>query len=483
MILGIEIDHSRAPLALREHTSFHGAEIAGALERLLKGGGLESEGVLSPPCDAQSCAVCSHARYREAAILSTCNRTGIYALGSCPEPLARFLATERNVEPKELGRHISVYQNREAVEHLFGVAAGLKSQVLGEPQILGQVRDAHEQALGAGVSGPVIDEFFRRAIKVGKRVRTETELGRHPSSLASVAAELAARVHRDLGRASALLLGTGEMGTLVARFLHKRGARRIAIASRSLPRAEALAGPLSGHAFALSRADDELPRTDIVVSATEESGYVLTASQVASKLGSRDGRPLLMIDLGLPRNLDPKIRELEGVILRDLDDLKAVSEEGLQRREQEIPKARQIVQEETESFMSWLLQRRATPVIKALREHAEEVRREQLHWALPKLEGLDERQERVVEGLTRRLVNKLLHAPTQEIKSLAQEADTCEPFLLARRLFGLERGSYPDHNSGAAFSMDTDALEFAGGEDRHDTGNAGDEPGREGRGG
>lgn len=440
MILGIEVDHKGASLALRERISFRPSEIPAALEALLKGEDLEGENVLPPLCERENrdCAACSYARYAEAAILSTCNRTGLYALGRCPEPLARFLARRRNVPPEALRPHITVYENESAVSHLFAVAAGLESQVLGEPQILGQVRGAYEEALDLGAIGPVLGEFFRRAVQVGKRVRTETGLGRHPASLASVAVELAGRVHSDLSQLQALLVGTGEMGTQVARLLRKRGVKDLVVTSRDSERATELAREVDGRPVAFERLRDELRRVSVVISATASEGFVLTGSQVTEVLGSRNGRPLLFIDLGVPRNLDPDIRDLDSVILRDLDDLKAVSEEGQRRRKLEIPRAREIVREEIEAFMAWLREQRAVPLIKALHQRAEELRREQLDWALPKLGPLSADQRELIEALTRRLTKKLLHAPTEELKSLAHGAESCEPFTLAKRLFALD---------------------------------------------
>jgi len=438
MIVSIEIDYKRAPLALREQLTLREEEISEALDLILNRHSLSAHAVPPPSCDLRDCTVCSQAKIMEAVILSTCNRTGIYALGGCPEPLARFLASYRGLQPEELRRHLVVYENQAAVEHLFAVAAGLESQVLGEPQILGQVRKAYELALSAGAAGPVLAKFFRRAIHVGKRVRTETELGRHFTSLASVAVELAGRIHSDLSQVSALLIGTGDMGKLVARLLQERGVSQITIISRSPQRAADLACQLDVQPLAFEYICRVLARVDIVVSAIDALRFVVTASDVAESVQYRDGRPLLLIDLGVPRNLDPEIRELEGAYLHDLDDLKTISDAGLRQRQQEIPKAWQIVREETEEFMHWLRERRAAPVIRALRDRAETIRQEQLRWALRKLVSLNDREQQVIETLTTRLMNKFLHTPTKQLKSLAQQAESCEPFMLFKQFFNLE---------------------------------------------
>ena len=437
-VLGIEISHKRAPLVLRERLSFSEAQIPEALSCLFDRHRLRAEAVLLPACDVGECSKCPQAASAEAVILSTCNRTGIYALGGCPEPLARFLVSYKGCHPQELRPHLGVYESRAAVEHLFAVAAGLDSQVLGEPQILGQVRRAYELALRAKAVGPILDELFRRAIHVGKRVRRETELGRHPASLASVAVELAARMHPDLSEAWALLIGTGEMGELVARLLRKRGIRQLFIASRSLPRAAELAQRLEAQPVAFERVSEKLPQVDILISATDAPGFVLTAADLKAARECCKDRPLLLIDLGVPRNLDPEIRDQSGVQLHDLDDLKALSDEGLRRRQQEVPKAWAIVREETEAFMEWLRERRAAPLIRALRDRAEAIRREQLQWALPKLGPLDEHQRQVIELLTSRIVGKLLHPPTAQLRAFARTSTLPpDPLELAAQLFQL----------------------------------------------
>jgi hydroxymethylbilane synthase len=438
VILGVEISHKLAPLALRERLSFPEAQLPEALHALFERRRWPTGSVLSLACDIDDCLQCPRARSVEAVILSTCNRTGIYALGQCPEPLARFLVSYKGCHPRDLRPHLGVYESRAAVEHLFAVAAGLDSQVLGEPQILGQVRRAHEVALQAKAVGPILDELFRRAIHVGKRVRRETELGRHPASLASAAVELVARTHPDISQASALLIGTGEMGELVARLLRKRGICQLIIASRSLPRAAELAHRLEAQPLAFERVMEKLPQVDILISATDAPGFVLTAADLKAAQEGRKARPLLLIDLGVPRNLDPEIRRQHGAQLHDLDDLKALSDEGLRRRQHEVPKAWTIVREETEMFMGWLRERRAAPLIRALHDRAEAIRREQLQWALPKLGPLDEHQRQVIEMLTSRIVGKLLHPPTAQLRAFARTSTlTPDPLELAAQLFRL----------------------------------------------
>jgi hydroxymethylbilane synthase len=426
MIIGIEVNYQRAPVALRERLSFFKEEIPAALDLLLNNHNGTLPRVLSCDLHDQDCLTCPRAKFLEAAILATCNRTGIYGLGGCPEPLVGFLARYRELKPGELRASLKVYENQSAVEHLFAIAAGLDSQVLGEPQILGQVRDAYELAQRAGTAGPVLSELFRRALHTGKRARTETELARHPASLASVAVELVGQVCSE--SASVLLVGTGEMGELIAALLRKRGSHPLFISSHVLSRAVAVAQQWKAQPLAFERLGEALAHVDVVISATDHKGFVVTAPQI-------DDRPLLLIDLGLPRNLDPQIRRLKGARLYDLDDLKAISDAGLRQRQQEIPKAKEIVRKETENFMRWLREQRATPIIKALHHQAEALRQEQLNWALPKLGSLDAHQQRIIETLTTRLVNKLLHTPTQQLKALAQHSESCEPFTLFQRLF------------------------------------------------
>ena len=443
MIVSVEIDHKAAPLRLREQVSLDAHEIPETLGELLSGIGLASIPILHLEC-GDECQRCSRAQFGEAAILSTCNRTGLYAVGGCAEPLARFLAGRNGTAPDQLHRHLNVYENRAAVRHLFATAAGLESQVLGEPQILGQIRDAYDRARDADALGPLFDTFFRRAIQVGKRVRTETELGRHPASLGSVAVDLASQIHADFADATAVLLGTGEMGRLVARHLHKNGLTSFRIASRTPARAAELAAEFGARSLDTDRLNGVLSDTDILISATSPGkDYVVTAEQVGQALRSRKGRPLLFIDLAVPRTLDPQIREIENAYIHDLDDLKAVKDASQQKRASAIPDAERIVEEETEAFMSWLRQRRATPLIKSLRRQAEEIRRNELDWARSKLGSLSDDQEEMLQALTHRMMNKWLHRPTIQLKELAERSETCEPFSVARELFDLEDVEHP----------------------------------------
>lgn len=460
MILGVEISHKRAPLALRERLDFPEPEVPEALRALLERRiwqqAPRSTKLVNQGECAHECVVCPRAVQLEAVLLSTCNRSGIYALGGCAEPLARFLLAYKSCAPEELRPYLAVYEGKALVEHLFAVAAGLESQVLGEPQILGQVRRAYELASQAEAVGPILDELFRRAIRVGKRVRTETELGHRPASLASVAVELAARAY-PLTKARALLLGTGEMGRIIARLLRERGVRELWVASRSPERAQALARQLGAHPLDLEHLASQLERVDILISATEvAASYVLRAEQLQPYIRGRE-HELLLIDLGVPRNLDPQIKRLSGAQLHDLDDLKALSEEARKHREREIPKAWAIVREEAGAFWGWLHERRANPLIKALHERAERIRQEQLEWALSKLGPLNERQRKVIETLTARLVNKLLHSPTAQLRTLARQASLHgstsdsgpDPLRLAAQLFQLELDSLAAELEGA----------------------------------
>ena len=443
MIVSVEIDHKAAPLKLREQVSLDAQDIPKTLGDILSGSGLASIPILHLDC-GDECQRCSRAQFGEAAILSTCNRTGLYAVGGCAEPLARFLASRNGILPDQLQSHLNIYENRAAVRHLFATAAGLESQVLGEPQILGQIRDAYDRAGEANALGPLFDMFFRRAIQVGKRVRTETELGRHPASLGSVAVDLAAQVHPDFADATAVLLGTGEMGELVARYLHKNGLTDLHIASRTPTRAAELAEEFEARSMRADELTRFLPQADVLISATAPGkDYVVSADQVRQALHERNGRPLLLIDLAVPRTLDPHIRDLENVHLHDLDDLKAVKDASRRRRASEVPDAERIVEEETDSFMSWLRQRRATPLIKSLREQAEEIRQNELNWARSKLGPLTHDQAETLQALTHRMMNKWLHKPTIQLKALAERSETCEPFSVARELFDLDDVEHP----------------------------------------
>ena len=373
----------------------------------------------------------------EAVCLSTCNRTEIYLAGGGadhPEDKAvRALAELAGVSEEELTPVLYRLHGAAAALHAFRVAAGLDSMVPGEGEILGQVRDAYE----AGCPGPVLDRLFRQALYAGKKVRAETAISESPTSIASAAAALAQQVFGELRGRSVLLIGAGHTGELTARNLAKRGATIAAVANRTDERADSLARAYGARAVPLSHVADVLAGVDVVVSSTSAPGVVVGADQVAATLPARKGLPLFLIDIAVPRDLDPAIHGLDGCYLYDIDDLESVVSESLAGRREEAVRAETIVAQEAERFAAWYAARDVVPAIALLRERAEEIRAAELARAESALGRLSDSERRLVDSVTAGIVNKLLHLPTVRLKEAAAGADGGAYADAVRHLFGL----------------------------------------------
>ena len=400
----VGVSHHRAPVELRERAALD-LEPAADLARRLAGDRGE--------------AVC----------LSTCNRTELYVAdedGDAAERRAEEALLELEAELRP-----ALYRLRDeaAALHLFRVAAGLDSMVPGEGEILGQVRAAFE----AGSTGRVLDRLFREALHAGRKARSETAIGESPASASSAAAALAEQVFGDLRGRRALLIGAGKIGELAARNLLSRGAEIAFVANRTVDRAAALADRLGGEALPLERIADELARADVVLSSTSSPGWVLERETVERVLPARRGRPLFLIDLAVPRDLEPSIHELEGCYLYDIDDLEAVVAETLAARRREAERAEAIVAAEAERFRDWQVALDVVPAIASLRARAEEIRASELRRA-----KLSESERRAAESVTAAVLNKLLHLPTIRMKEAAAAADGVVYADAVRHLFGLE---------------------------------------------
>jgi glutamyl-tRNA reductase len=389
------VSHHRAPVEVREHAALS-LEQAAELARRLAG--------------ADGEAVC----------LSTCNRTEVY-----------LAAPDDRID---LGPEVQPYVYRlsdeAAAVHLFRVAAGLDSMVPGEGEILGQVRAAYE----AGVSGPLLDRLFRQALHVGKKVRTQTAIAESPASVSSAAAALAQQVFGELDGREILVIGAGKVSEQAARSLLSRGARIAWVANRSVDRAAELAERFGGQALPLDGVQDELVRADVVVSSTSAAGFVLTRAQVERALRGRKGRPLFLIDLAVPRDLEPSIHELDGCYLYDIDDLQAVVAETMVARRSEAERGEALVLEEADAFRAWQASLDVVPAIASLRARAEEIRERELEKARGRL---SERELKAVESVTSSMLNKLLHLPTVRMKEAAAASDGLVYADAVRHLFGL----------------------------------------------
>jgi glutamyl-tRNA reductase len=368
--------------------------------------------------DAQALAARLAEEGREAVCLSTCNRTELYVAADDAERAEQDAVEALATLGPEIGPALYRLRDRAAAHHLFRVAGGLDSLVPGEGEILGQVRLAHE----LGATGPMLDRVFRQALHAGRKVRTETAIGESPASVSAAAAALADQVFGSLEGRSILLLGAGKVSEQAARNLRSRGAEITLVANSK-----------TDHALI----DEELATVDVVIASTNSPGLVLEARAVADALRGRKGRRLLLVDLAVPRDLEPAIGELDGCYLYDIDDLEQIVVETLSLRRREAERAEAIVAAEAEKFYEWHASLDVVPAIASLRAHAEEIREAELQKAETLLGRLDESQRRAVEAVTAQIVNKLLHLPTVRMKQAAAAADGVLYAEAVRHLFGL----------------------------------------------
>jgi len=380
---------------------------------------------------------------REGMILSTCNRTELlahsegHASREGAEAIRRFLACERNFPPQELDRYCYRMAGRDAVHHLFRVAASLDSLVLGEAQILGQVKNAYQTAQRAGSIGAVLDPLLRRALGVAKKVRSETGIARHPLSVSSAAVSLARTIFEDLEGRRVLLIGAGKMGELAARALVERGADSVVITNRSAPRALELAQSFGGTVEPFERLLETLERVDIVISSTSAPEPILRFEDVARLIRARKNRPIFFIDIAVPRDIETRVNTIDNVYLYDLDDLAGVVSAGHAEREAAAKRAEDLVRKEVESFEAWVRHQDLSPIIVAVRDRLERLKSAELGRYRSRLAGLSDEQRRAVDELTDGLLNKILHHPIQALKGTAHRADGPERAQFFQEVFGL----------------------------------------------
>jgi glutamyl-tRNA reductase len=418
-IIAVGLNYKTAPVEVREILAVQPGEIPGALDRL----------------DALPVA--------EGALLSTCNRTEVYAVTDDQEggleALAAYLAEIGQASLESLRPHLYSYRGADAVRHLFRVACGLDSMLLGETQILGQVKEAYQAAVRAGAVGPVLHQVFPQALATGKRAHAETLISQSPVSVSYAAVELAKKVFQTLKGRSVLAIGAGETGKLTVKHLQANGAGEILIANRTPARAEALARRIGGTPIPLEEIGQALRTVDVVISATGSQQYLVGPALVAEALRHRRGRPVFCFDIAVPRDIDPAVGRLDGVFLYDIDDLQAVVDSNLAERAAEARKVETIVAEELERFRRWLDAREVVPTIRRLREKVDGIRQAELARTLAKLPGLDERQRAVIEAMTVTMINKILNDPTQELKGLAGNGEAERAVDAVTRLFKLPR--------------------------------------------
>ncbi|NLK52931.1 MAG: glutamyl-tRNA reductase [Syntrophomonadaceae bacterium] len=385
-------------------------------------------------------------------ILSTCNRFEIYCAVRELEPgikaVNQFLAnwlTSAGISLEEVKKHFYCPTCHEAVGHLFRVAAGLDSMVIGESQILGQVREAYELALAQGVTNGVLNTLFQQAISVGKRVRTETAIDRHAVSISYAAVELARQILGQLERHTVLVIGAGETAELTARHLVANGISSVLVSNRSYDRAVELARQFKGSAKRFEHLEETLVDADIVISCTAACHYVLHAEAVQRAMQVRSERPLLIIDIAVPRDVEPTVNDLDGVHLFDIDDLQNVVDANFQERQLEAIKAERIVQDELMEFNNWLNTLFVVPTIVALKEKAEKIKKAELTRAFNRLGTVSAREEKVIKSMANSIVNQLLHDPIIQLKASASSSQGHQITEIVQNLFSLdlEREDFP----------------------------------------
>jgi glutamyl-tRNA reductase len=380
----------------------------------------------------------------EAVCLSTCNRTEIYcaaeSASKAEHAAISALAGVSGLTRVELERSVYRLYDDDVALHLFRVASGLDSLVPGEGQILGQVRGAFDR----GAAGPLLDRLFRDAIHTGRKVRSETAIGEVPASVAAAAAALAEQLFGDLGSCRVALLGAGKTADLAAQSLAARGARIELVGNRSPAKAEEIAARYGGHAVPLGDVPSKLAEIDVIVASTSARAYVLRKSEVEPTIRARGGRPLFLIDIAVPRDLDPAVHDLEGCFLYDIDDLEAVVSDSAPDRAGQAVRAEAIATAQAERFRAWRAAREVAPAIASMRARAEEIRAAELARARTRFDRLSDTELRAIDAVTRRIVDKLLHGPTMRLKEAAAADSTVRAALLD--LFDLPDDAPPGRN-------------------------------------
>ena len=417
-VVVIGLNHRSTPLALLERMTIAEAALPKALHDLI-----------------------SRADVSEAVVLSTCNRTEVYAVAErfhgAFQDIRDFLAEVGFLAPEDFSDHLYVHYDAPAVAHLFGVAAGLDSAVLGESEILGQVKRSWDRAREEGAAGPALNLLFRHAVEAGKRARTDTAIARHTTSVSQAAVAMAAQHLGGLHGRSGLVLGAGEMGEAMALGLARAGTE-LTIANRTWDTAVELAGRVQGQAVRLADLAATLGEVDVLLSSTGAAIPLLEVDDMERVAAARAGRPLLIVDIAVPRDIDPAVGRLRGVTLLDMDDLRAFAELGTSARQGEVASVRALLDEELERYLGATSAREVAPMIVALRDRAEEVRQAEVDRFRTRLGGLDESQLDAVDALTRGIIGKLLHDPSIALRDAAGSTRGDRLMAALRELFALQ---------------------------------------------
>lgn len=415
-IIVVGLNHKTADVELREKLAFNGPKLEEGLQRLKNIPGI-----------------------RETAIISTCNRVEIYLhvqdVQQAYAAIKDFLVEFFEIRRESLDTALYLHEDMTAVKHIFRVASSLDSMVVGEPQILGQLKDAFDFALEKKATGVLLNRLLKKSISVAKRVRTETRIAENAVSISFAAVELAKKIFTDLAGKSFMLLGAGEMAELAAKHMMNNGVQDIIVANRTYERGCELSREFNGRAIRFEEFPAELVHTDIVICSTGASTFVLRKEHMQKVMKERKQKPVFIIDISVPRNVDPGINDMGNVYLYDVDDLQGVVETNISEREKEAAKAEAIVEDEIETFKKWMMTLDSVPTIVALRDRAEAIRKDELERFFNRFPSMGEKERKAVEGLANSIINKLIHAPTVALKNDAEDKDVL--IALIKRLYDL----------------------------------------------
>lgn len=415
----IGLNHRTAPLEIREKISFPEEGLVRCLETLQ---------------DLSSLT--------EGLILSTCNRVEIYAATRDPErgveEIKGFLAQQHHLHLLEFESTLYALQGEEVVRHIFRVASSLDSMVVGEPQILGQLKEAYRTARTTRTTGTLLNRLLHRTFSVAKRVRTETSIGDRAVSVSFVAVELAKKIFGHLEGREVLIIGAGEMCELAAQHLVRGGVKGVTVTNRTWERAMGLAEKFNGEAIPFAEFPNSLLRVDIVISSTSSPDYILRKKEVSKIIRERKNRPLFFIDIAVPRDIDPQVNSVDNVYLYDIDDLQEVAETNIKGRQQEAQRAEEIVATEMEKFCRWYQSLEVVPTIVSLRERLEKIRKRELEKTLSSIPQLSEKERMALEALTVAIVKKILHSPITFLKETSQDSEGELYVDVVKKLFKLK---------------------------------------------
>ncbi|HEY5673123.1 MAG TPA: glutamyl-tRNA reductase [Malonomonas sp.] len=430
-IIVVGLSHKTAPVEIREKVAFAPTAMAEPLRQML-----------------------ALPAISEAVIVSTCNRVELYAVSRNPDAavfeLKQFLAGFHQLQLDDLNEHLYTFEGQDAIRHVMRVSASLDSMVIGEPQILGQIKTAYGYASEHKSSGLILNRFLHKAFSVAKRVRTETEIASSAVSVSFAAVELARKIFDTLEDKVVMLIGAGEMCELAAKHFMNNGISKVLVTNRTFARAEKLADEFGGTAVSFDNFREQLHRVDIVLSSTGAPDYVLSADKMKEVIKARRHKPMFLIDIAVPRDIDPLANRIDGVYLYDVDDLQGVVQANLKGREKEAAKAEKIIEEEIIQFQRWLSTLEVKPTIVALRQQMEEIRQAELQKTLSSLNGLNDKERKAVEAMASAIVNKILHQPTNILKK-SQDGNDGDLYIDAvRTLFALPEST----GSNAAAELD-----------------------------